>query len=180
MACRLFLLAFVFIGCSVKQPTLQKSNQNIASLSQKLQNLSLKVDKEEANDLARRSIVYSLKLAQKYKAISLPWIQNTLVNIGFKKRGLCHEWTEDLLSYLVKRNYKTLELHAVGANIGYLNEHNALSVSARAEGIKKSILLDAWRNVGDLYFIEMNRDEKYDWKERRGLYGVLPPKGDKF
>ena len=97
-----------------------------------------------------------------------------MVNIGIKKRGLCYEWGEDLVKYLLTKNYKTLAFHSISANIGYLNEHSALSVSARGEGIKNSIVLDAWRGSGNLYFQKIDEDEEYEWKGRVGLYRSLP------
>ena len=98
--------------------------------------------------------------------VSPPYFQNALVNFGIKKRGLCYHWATDLLTFLLKRDYKRLFLHRVGANIGKLNEHNALSVSAHPKGIEGSILLDAWRNSGNLYFIKIENDKKYEWHER--------------
>ena len=173
------LLLIFFMGCAVKTPPLEYRQVKIVTLKNMLLHLSSKVDVYEAEDLAKRSVSYSYLLAQKYRAIDSPWLQNTLVNLGLKERGLCHEWAEDLLRYLVKKNYKTLDFHTVGANIGYLNEHNALSVSAKGDSIKNSILLDAWRNSGNLYFIEIEKDRKYKWSERFGLYRILPPKGGK-
>jgi len=173
MLVRLFLFSFVFLACAVKQPSVNSINKKVDRLQDLIVSLSPKISKKEALSLSQNSINYSFQLAKEYQTISSPWIQNTLVNIGIKKRGLCHEWAEDLLRYLVKRNYKTLKFYTIGANIGYLNEHNALSVSAKGEGIKKSIVLDAWRNAGNLYFKKIREDKKYDWKERRGIYGVL-------
>ncbi len=177
MLFRVLLIASLFWACTTQPPPLDRLNQKVDDLERLILSLDATIAQDEARKLSKSSIFYTLKLAKKYKAISSPWLQNTLVNIGLKPRGLCHEWTEDLLRYLVAQNYKSLEFHAVGANIGSLNEHNALAVSAKGKGIEKSILLDAWRNSGDLYFIEINRDKGYKWEERRGLYGILPPKG---
>jgi hypothetical protein len=175
----LLILLVFFNACSAKQLSLEEKFKKIKNLELMLGNLNPKINKLEAIDLSKNSINYSHYLAHKYKTISSPWIQNTLINIGLKKRGLCHEWAEDLLKYLVQRNYKTLELHAIGANIGYMNEHNALSVSAKGGGVENSIILDAWRNSGNLYFKKIRKDKKYEWQERRGLYGVLPLKSGK-
>ena len=174
MLLRLFLFSFLFLGCSVKHPSLDVINKRVYELESLIVGLSPTISRNEALNLSQSSIEYSLYLSHQYKAISSPWLQNSLVNIGIKERGLCHEWTEDLLKYLVKKNYRTLDFHSVGANIGYMNEHNALSVSAKGEGIEKSIVLDAWRNSGHLYFEKIKKDEKYEWEERRGLYGDLP------
>jgi len=172
----LFISLFLFLGCSVKQPLKEEVTLEVQSLKIMVMNLSPSIQEKEADDLAKGSINYSYQLAKEYDAITLPWWQNSLVNMGLKKRGLCHQWTEDLLKFLVKKNYKTLEFHAIGANIGYFNEHNSLSVSAKGESVKKSIILDAWRNSGKLYFSKINEDNDYEWKERFNLYGILPPK----
>ena len=165
------------MGCTVKSIPLEERQIKIVTLKNMLLHLGSKVDKNEAEDLARSSINYSFVLAQKYHALSSPWLQNTLVNIGLKERGLCHEWAEDLFHFLKKRDYRSFSFHSVGANIGYLNEHNALSVSLKGDGIRNSILLDAWRNSGDLYFIKIEKDKKYKWSERFRLYGNFTTKG---
>ena len=167
------------MGCSVKSITLEERQIKIIALKNMLLHLGSNVDSNEAEDLARSSINYSFVLAQKYHALSSPWLQNTLVNIGLKERGLCHEWAEDLLAFLRHKHYKLFSFHAIGANIGDLNEHNALSVSLKGQGITNSIVLDAWRNAGNLYFSKIERDKKYQWKERVNLYKNLSPKGDK-
>ena len=167
------------MGCSVKSIPLEKRQHKIVVLKNMLLHLGSNVDKNEAEDLARSSINYSIVLAQKYHALSYPWLQNTLVNLGVKERGLCHQWAEDLLAFLLRQNYKAFSFHTIGANIGNLDEHNALSVSLKGQGVKNSIVLDAWRNSGDLYFSKIESDKKYQWKERLNLYKNLSPKGDK-
>ena len=176
---RLVFFSLLFLGCSVQQPSLTIEKESVANLEKLLLTLNLNIDTQEAKDLAEMSVAYSYELSTQYKAVDNPWLQNLLVNIGLKKRGLCHEWAEDLLKFLLAKHYKTLDLHTVGANIGYMNEHNALSVSAKGSGIEQSILLDAWRNSGILYFNVINKDLKYKWRERVNLYGVLPPKSGK-
>jgi len=166
---KLFILLLFFIGCSVKIPTPQENRENIQNLTQMLLKTSKYIDKNEAEDLAKSSVYYAQKLAHDYNVISPPLWQNTLVNLGLKKRGLCYEWANDLWVYLKAKNYKSLRLHYVGADVGSYFEHNALSVSAKFEDINNSILLDAWRDSGNLYFIELNKDKKYDWKERLNL-----------
>jgi len=173
------LLLLFYMGCAVKTPPLEQRQAKIVTLKNMLLNLGSSVDVYEAYDLAKSSVNYSYFLAQKYRAIDSPWLQNTLVNLGLKERGLCHEWAEDLLRFLAKKHYRSFTFHTVGANIGYLNEHNAISVSLKNRGITNSILLDAWRNSGDLYFIKIEKDKKYKWSERFRLYGILPPRGGK-
>jgi len=163
---KVFILLLVLTGCSVKEPTPKESLYKVESLTQMLLNSSSNIDKREAEDLAKSSVYYAQTLARNYKVIAPPLWQNTLVNLGLKKRGLCYEWANDLWVYLKAKNYKSLTLHYVGADIDSYFEHNAISVSAKGLGVKESIVLDAWRNSGNLYFIEIDKDEKYSWKER--------------
>jgi hypothetical protein len=163
----LFLLLFL-VGCSVKVPTPQENLQHVESLTKMLLRTSKHIDKNEAKDLAKSSIFYAQQLAKSYKVVSPPLWQNTLVNFGFKKRGLCYQWANDLWVYLKAKNYKSLKLYYVGADVGNYFEHNALSVSAKGEDVNNSIVLDAWRNSGKLFFIEIYNDKKYKWKERIG------------
>jgi hypothetical protein len=160
------LLLLFFTACSVKEPTAKEYEAKVKTLSTMLLNTSKDIDKKEAEDLARSAIAYAQKLAHDYAVISPPLWQNTLVNLGVKKRGLCYEWANDLWVYLKAKNYKSLRLHYVGADVGHYFEHNALSVSAKEEDVNNSIILDAWRNSGNLYFIEIYNDKKYDWQER--------------
>ena len=162
----LFLTSLFLTGCQIKKPSHLEHVRSVDKLSNMLIALDEKVDIFEARDLAKESIAYAQKLAKAYKLVSPPYVQNMLVNAGLKKRGLCYEWADDLFTYLTAREYKTLALHRVGANIGKLREHNALSVSFRGEGISHNILLDAWRNSGNLFFIKIEEDKKYRWKER--------------
>jgi len=164
----LFVLGFFLVGCSAKIATVEENAQKINNLTTMLSTLK-GIDKYEAHNLAKHSVNYSQNLIKEYKLVSPPLWQNSLVNMGFKKRGLCYEWAEDLLLHLSKYAYKTLEIHQVGADIGSYFEHNALSVSRKGDGIYGSILLDAWRHSGDLFFIKIEEDKKYQWKERFDL-----------
>jgi len=105
---KVLLFALFFVGCSVKTPPVEVLNKEVRELQGLMMLLGPQVRQEEAFDLAQRSIHYSLKLSKQYHAISSPWIQNTLVNLGLKERGLCYEWAEDLLRYLVQKKYQTL------------------------------------------------------------------------
>ena len=165
---RVFLLLLWLTGCSVKSLTVEEKFQKVHALTQMLLATSKNIDKNEAEDLAKSSVFYAQKLSKVYKLISPPLWQNTLVNLGLKKRGLCYEWANDLWVYLKAKNYKSLKLYYVGADVGNYFEHNALSVSAKSEDINNSIVLDAWRNSGKLFFIEIYNDKKYKWKERIG------------
>ena len=150
----------------MKQPTVEERQKQADKLESMLQNLSPSIEREEAKELARDSIYYSYTLARNYELLAPPLWHNTLVNIGFKKRGLCHQWSSDLLAYLLAKKYKSFKFYKVSANIGQYSEHNALSVSVNGGDLNESIILDPWRNSGHLYFIEIKKDKEYKWRER--------------
>ena len=178
---RVFLFSFgvLFLsGCSITPIEIPGSFERVKKidkLSTMLEELNSTVDKIEARDLARSVILRSHQLSQTYKLVSPPLWHNTLVNIGVKKRGLCYEWTEDLLAYLHKKRYQSLEFHYVGANIDGYFEHNALSVSAKGVPFDNSILLDAWRDSGNLFFTKLKEDRKYRWRSRKDVYRLMFP-----
>ena len=164
----LILILLLFQGCT-NTPTLPKQNDIKAK---KLETLidSLHVDKKEAKDLARKAIIYSKTLAKQYNLVKPPLFQNFLVNIGLRKRGLCWQFALDMLSFVKKQNYKSFDYYIGGANVGnYWSEHNVLVVTCKGCKFKDGILLDPWRNSGDLYFSKLKDDKKYRWKQRGGL-----------
>jgi len=168
----------LFSGCSLTPlttPTQIELSQNIDRLTKMIENLGTTVDKQEAQNLAKSAILKSRELVKEYDLVSPPLWHNTLVNIGIKKRGLCYQWAEDLLKYLHTKNYKSLTLHYVGANIGGYFEHNAVAISERGMRFDNSILLDAWRDSGNLFFIELKNDKKYKWKSREDIYEMMFP-----
>ena len=174
----LLIYLALFSGCSLTplpKRTLTEVYNSTKELSLMLQELNATVDQREANDLAKEAILYSSKLAKKYKLVSPPLWHNTLINIGIKKRGLCYQWADDLLKYLHKRGYKTLIFYYVGSDIDSYFEHNAIVVSAKGMGFEDGILLDAWRNSGNLFFIKVKEDKKYSWRSREDIYEMTFP-----
>jgi hypothetical protein len=63
---------------------------------------------------------------------------------------------------------KSLRLYWGVAHRGSeLREHNCVVVSAKEQGFFKGIVLDPWRNSGNLFWARVTQDD-YPWK-------VLPP-----
>ncbi len=165
-------IILLFTSCSLT-PRHIASKEEIESKEEKLYRmiigLNKTIDKKEARDLAKKSILYAIRLAKEYKVVSPPLWHNTLVNIGFKKRGLCYQWAEDMLLFLLKQKYQTVQFYSIGAKIRDYFEHNALALSAKGVFFNKSIVLDAWRESGNLYFNYIDKD-KYIWKNREKVY----------
>ncbi len=163
-----FLLVFLLLGgCAGRLPEVSGTQEE--RLSKLISSMDSSINKKEASEVAHEAIFYSRKLAQRYKVQTSPWIHNFLVNVGLKKRGLCYQWADDLISHLDSLHLRTLKFVPIGANIGdYWREHNAVAVLPAYAHIplSQAIMLDAWRHSGNLYFALISQDIKYRWKVR--------------
>jgi hypothetical protein len=67
---------------------------------------------------------------------------------------------------LVLLELKNFQLHWGVAHRGSeLREHNSVVVTARGQKFEEGIVLDPWRNSGELYWARVKND-RYPWKER--------------
>ena len=69
----------------------------VEELATAIAGLGAAVDPQEARAAAEVAFAYPLELAEAYELTSPPLMHNTLVNFGFKPRGLCVHWTRDML-----------------------------------------------------------------------------------
>lgn len=145
------------IGLSLENP-----HTSIESLVSELAALGPSVDKEEAQRLAVCAHESSLELAMRYRVARPPAFHNFLVNTGMKQRGLCYHWAEDLWAKLEALNLVTLELNWGMARAGTYREHNCVVVTARGAPFETGIVLDAWRQSGNLVWKHVSSD-KYPW-----------------
>jgi len=150
--------------------TLPGYQERVVSLEQALTALSPDVDKREAELLAETAISYSLELAGEYRMLRPPTLHNLLVNLGFRERGLCIHWTEDLLKRLRGLGLNSLELHwGLANNNGLLRlEHSSVIVTALGQGFEEGLVLDPWRHSGELYWI-LVREDSYPWKPEQDV-----------
>lgn len=141
-----------------------------------IQNLSTSISKDEALKLSQIAVLYSLRLKDTYHLVSPPLYHNILINLKIKEKGYCYDFTKDLMSELKKQNFKTLTLRwAVHKRAQYF-EHNSLLISQKNKAFNSGIILDAWRNSGDLFFSYLKNDKKYSWSEnieKSKVYGTL-------
>jgi len=130
--------------------------------------LNQQADLLEAGQVAQTAISYSDQLAEEYQLVRPAVLHNLLIRVGLKDRGLCYHWTEDLLKQLQSLNLRTYQLHWGVAHRGNeLREHNSVVITAKGQAFEKGLVLDPWRNSGDLYWA-MIKTDRYPWKE-------LPP-----
>jgi hypothetical protein len=179
----LLLLIILFSGCTGTRQTVhlpcdfqtsENKNQTSAfwekveSLQDDLAALNQGTNLIEARELAETAIGYSIFLTEEYQVVRPAVLHNVLIRIGLRNRGLCYHWTEDLICRLQKLNLKTFQLRWGVAHQGSdLREHNSVVITARGQAFDQGIVLDPWRNSGDLYWARVKTD-RYPWRE-------LPP-----
>jgi hypothetical protein len=120
------------------------------------------VDVHDAAMLATVAIQTSSELALSYRARPPAWLHNIYVNNGWRERGLCWHWAEDLQARLGQEHFATLEIHRVVARRGTRREHSGVAVTARGQDVTRGLVLDAWRECGRLVWVPFVAD-KYPW-----------------
>ena len=137
---------------------------DVRPLRDALRGLSPSVAPREAARVEARAQQTAADLKREYRVVGSPHFHNFLVNAGIRKRGLCHEWTRDLMAQLSALNLKTLDLHWGIARAGTLREHNAVVVTAKRQPFANGIVLDPWRYSGRL-FVGRVAGDRYPWSE---------------
>ena len=142
--------------------------EKVKQLEHALLALEATVDKTEAIRVAETAVRESAVLAEEYQLVRPAVAHNLLVALGIKDRGLCYHWTEDLMKRLQAMDLKSLQLYWGVAHRGSeLREHNCVVITAKGQGFYKGIVLDPWRNSGNLFWARVSKDS-YPWK-------ILPP-----
>src|SRR5437667_12705237 len=128
-------------------------------LAKQLAALSPRVDRNEAKLLAECAYATVARLRQEYRIFGTPIFNNFLVYHGWKKRGYCYQWTEDLLLALDTLKLKTLELHWGESYAGTWRENNCVVVTAKGQAFDHGMILDSWRHFGHLRWNLVPSDE---------------------
>ncbi len=167
-ALALLLTAILISGCTASHPsTVQGEVQitsKIASLQSSLKGLGPESDPAEARRLAETAVIHALRLAEEYRVVPPARWHNLLIQAGLRERGLCFHWTEDLIKHLQALQPETYELHWGVAHRGNeLREHNSVVITALNQPFQKGLVLDPWRNSGDLFWVMVDRDV-YPWE----------------
>lgn len=155
-------LLFVLIASCANPGSPAMRDHQARLLSRDLQRLSATVSAQEADKMAVTAIEQSIRIAEDYKPARIGWLNNSLVNIGLKKRGLCYHWRNDLFPPLFKLQSKTLKLWLATSNRGNYFEHNAIVVTAEDLPFEQGLILDPWRRGGRLWWGHFGKD-KYPW-----------------
>jgi hypothetical protein len=143
---------------------LQAYREKIKRLEHELIGLNTTVDKTEARLLAETAVRESAVLAEEYQLVRPAVAHNLLVVLGVKDRGLCYHWTQDLMKRLQSLGLKSVALHwGVAYRGSELREHNCVVITATGQSFFKGIVLDPWRNSGNLYWARVSKDS-YPWQ----------------
>ncbi len=162
---KFFLLAFLLAGCAVTAPSV--SQTKIRELSLLFQSMDRTIPPSEAMHLSKDIFHKTQQLTEAFEMTYPPQFHNFLVTVGLREKGLCYHWSDALYLYLSKKHYTSFEFHLTGANVGeYFFEHNALVVVAKGGKIKEGVIIDPWRESGELYFSKVQDDPDYVWIHR--------------
>jgi hypothetical protein len=140
-------------------------NQKINNLYNAILTLGPDIEPSEARFVAREAVLYPKVLANRYRLMSPPLLHNVLVNYGKRPRGLCYQWTHDMGKQINKPMKSLQFFHAVAFRRNYWREHSTLVVAAKGKAVPDGIILDPWRNSGDLFWSRVKDDKKYPWVE---------------
>ena len=172
-------LAFLLVqGCASSRPQADLppmvEQQRIGELNLAIRSLSDDIDPHEASLAARIALEYTRQLAQEYEISSSPLTHNMLVNIGAKPRGLCVDWTSDLLARLQQERFHSLQLHWGIANYenAFRIEHSTVIISARGDTLNQGLVLDPWRQGGRLFWTPTLQDPAYRWHPQAEIHAL--------
>ena len=148
-----------------------KESAQAEELANQLAGLSRRVDPSEAKVLAECAYATVAQLRKEYRMFATPIFNNFLVYHGWRKRGYCYQWTEDLLLALDKLKLKTLELHCADAYRETWRENNCLVVTAKGQAFEHGMILECWRHFGHLRWnlVPSDQDPYYEntkWAEK--------------
>lgn len=176
--CAVTILLFLLSGCAGKTPQLELhpdvAKQQIRELNLAILALGDDIDAGEAQRAASIAIDYSRQLAREYEIEDSAIVHNLKVNLGIKPRGLCIHWTGDLMARMKQEGFYSLDLHWAIANYenAFRLEHSTVVISARGDSLQQGVILDPWRNSGDLYWAPTLQDSGYRWQPQAQIHAL--------
>ncbi len=135
--------------------------RSIKKLRDALVALAPDVDPGEAELVSVTAHTASRNLAREYRVVWFSGFQNLLIHLGKRQRGYCADYTRDIGERLKELRLKTLVLHWGAAYAGTPAENNCLVVTARNQPFEEGIVMDGWRNSGELFWCPLKEDLAY-------------------
>ena len=171
--CCLFIALAVTACTHVSAP--KNINSEIENFTQAISALSADVLVTDASLTSRVLINTAIELADEYDMASPALYHNLLVNTGFRERGLCCHWAEDLHINLRELQINSLKFGWLVARHGsQLREHNTIVIYAADSDWSEGIVFDPWRKAGVPYWTKVSGDE-YPWQPHplSGQWNIL-------
>ena len=167
----LITIILFFNACSIKYPhiNLEKrtyDNIKVQKLAKDILSLSNKINKKEALKASYDAIEYSKHLSNKFKVVSPALFHNTLVNLNLKEKGFCYHYANELQQYLNSKEFKTFKFIRIVSNRGEYFEHSSILLTRDDISFENSLVLDAWRDSGELFWSKIKNDTKYKWEKK--------------
>ncbi len=127
------------------------------------------IDPREARAVAHDAYVYPMYLANDWNLTWPPLYHNTLRNANQRKAGLCVDWARAMRARMRSKNLQTFDLYWGIAHKGNAwQEHSTLIVTAKGHPFDSGMVLDPWRNSGELFWNLIKDDKEYPWKYFEG------------
>lgn len=145
-------------------------DQKVRELAFRVTETSPTIHPREAQILSDAAIKKAEVLREEYDVFGPPLMHNFMVNTGFRERGLCYQWAEDMYPVLQDLNLKTVRFHRAVALRGHLREHSAIVVTGLQQSFYDGLVLDPWKYSGRLAWIKVT-DSKYPWRP----FDEIPP-----
>lgn len=125
----------------------------------------------EADAMAKIIVQRIYDLSQEYRVSTSALFNNLLITTGFKKRGYCYHYVNDIRKTLSERPWHFFEVHWGEAWGGSILENNGLVITAKDAPFESGIAIDAWRTAGRPYWNSVATDH-YPWKEAKNVSDV--------
>ena len=153
------------VACaSAPGPAPAPGDPGVHALAGAIASLGDAVAEDEARRAAYSLFVRSGALRGDYRMVKPARFHNVLVNAGLRDRGLCCHFAEDLIQELLALDLRTLEVHwAVARHGSRLREHSSVLLVPRGASFDDGLVVDAWRNAGELYWTRPG-DDRYPWE----------------
>ncbi len=168
----IFVISVLLMGGCASAPPATQGDVN--DLALEIQRLGPKVDPNEAERAARIAFEYPLQLAKEYQITDSPIVHNAKIYQGYRERGLCNHWTEDMNRRLKQEDFQTLTIHwAVSPPTEFRIIHHTVIISQIGDTLDEGIILDPWRFGGPLFWARTGDDTRYDWRPRSEVRAEL-------
>ena len=162
------LAALVMLTLGACAPSSTVTRADVDELALEIRNLGPDVDPTEARRAAEISYSYSPQLKRDWNVTDSPIVHNAKVINGFRDYGLCNDWAQAMTRRLQQENFQTLDVHwATSPPTTFRIIHHSAAISARGDSLKDGVILDPWRQSGDLFWGEISEDDRYNWRPRR-------------